>query len=243
MTAPFVIAHRGASHDANENAASAILEARRLGVEAIEIDVHAAKDGAIVVHHDEDLLRACGDSRRIADLRRDELEALRQAFGDERGIRRAPEPILFLDDAIALAAPIPLVVEIKRGSPDLAALTRAVVSRLEPDRASHRIISFESEVVTLALSLFDPARIGLIRNTEYGDDGWRDLLGPECGLAVLSRRIVTAERIDALLAARRDCFVYALDDEESVRRFARLGAAGIISNRPGVAIAALRTSR
>lgn len=241
MSGPFVVAHRGASHDANENAASAILLARRLGVAAIEIDVHATADGEVVVHHDEDLSRSCGDPRRIADLTRAELSSLRQSFPDDRGIRRPEEPILSLDEALKLAAPVPLLVEIKAGSRDPIALTRRVASALRrtPD-VPHRLISFERPIVEAAIAAFDPSRVGLVRNTEYGEEGWRDLLAPACGIAVLSRRIADAARIAALTAASRVPYVYALDDEASVVGFSAIGAKGIISNRPDVALAALR---
>jgi glycerophosphoryl diester phosphodiesterase len=240
-TIPLVIAHRGASFDANENSASSITLARAFGADAIEIDVHRTRDGVIVVHHDEDLSRAAGDSRRLRDISFAELRAVRQVFPRD-GATRVAEPILTLDEAIEHAAPLPLVVEIKAGDPDLEGFARAVTARLaaQPDR-SHRVISFESPVVAAAEQSFDSARVGLIRNTEYGAEGWRDLLAAPGGLAVLSRRIVTAERVAALISTRKTVYVYALDDAESVRAFAALGVHGIISNRPDVARAALRS--
>ena len=46
------IAHRGA-HDAHpENSLPAFVRALELGADAIELDVHATRDGVVVVHHD-----------------------------------------------------------------------------------------------------------------------------------------------------------------------------------------------
>lgn len=239
---PIVIAHRGASYDKNENSARALRRARSVGANAIEIDVHRSNDGAVILHHDEDLTRGCGDSRRIADLSRAELRELGQRFESTVGLPRQAEPILDLDEALSIAAPLPLVVEIKAGTPDPRALTTSVVAALTRDgNPAHRIISFEREVVDFALAMFDPFRVGLIRNTEYGEEGWRDLLAPACGIAVLSRRIATPPRVSELLAGGRVVYVYALDDASSVLEFAAMGAIGIISNRPDVARAALRT--
>ena len=62
---PLVLAHRGDSYHAPENT----LEAARLGLEAgadgWELDVRATRDGALVVLHDESLLRTTDVARRF----------------------------------------------------------------------------------------------------------------------------------------------------------------------------------
>lgn len=50
---PLVIAHRGASAEAVENSLAAFRLAHERGADAVELDVHATADGALVVHHDE----------------------------------------------------------------------------------------------------------------------------------------------------------------------------------------------
>lgn len=49
---PKVVAHRGASSIRPENTIAAFDEACRLGADTIEFDVHATRDGSLVVHHD-----------------------------------------------------------------------------------------------------------------------------------------------------------------------------------------------
>jgi glycerophosphoryl diester phosphodiesterase len=51
---PGVIAHRGARRVAPENTVEAFVAAARLGADGVELDVHRAADGALVVHHDAD---------------------------------------------------------------------------------------------------------------------------------------------------------------------------------------------
>src|SRR2546430_8409134 len=48
-----VIAHRGASGYEYENSRAAFRAARARGADAIELDIHAAADGVLFVHHDE----------------------------------------------------------------------------------------------------------------------------------------------------------------------------------------------
>jgi glycerophosphoryl diester phosphodiesterase len=49
---PLVIAHRGASWDEPENTLPAFRRAIELGADYVEFDVHATKDGRLVVGHD-----------------------------------------------------------------------------------------------------------------------------------------------------------------------------------------------
>ncbi|MBT3583850.1 MAG: hypothetical protein HN509_03005 [Halobacteriovoraceae bacterium] len=54
---PFCVAHRGNSSAELENSMASILSAAKLGVPAIEFDVHHTKDGVAVINHDENLAR------------------------------------------------------------------------------------------------------------------------------------------------------------------------------------------
>jgi glycerophosphoryl diester phosphodiesterase len=49
---PHRIAHRGASREFHENTLPAFRRALELGASGIELDVHATRDGIVVVHHD-----------------------------------------------------------------------------------------------------------------------------------------------------------------------------------------------
>jgi len=55
MRRPSVIAHRGASGYEYENSRAAFRRAVMLDADGVELDVHATRDGGIVVHHDADL--------------------------------------------------------------------------------------------------------------------------------------------------------------------------------------------
>jgi glycerophosphoryl diester phosphodiesterase len=55
MRRPSVIAHRGASGYEYENSRAAFRRAVMLDADGVELDVHATRDGGIVVHHDADV--------------------------------------------------------------------------------------------------------------------------------------------------------------------------------------------
>ena len=55
MRRPSVIAHRGASGYEYENSRAAFRRAVMLDADGVELDVHATRDGALVVHHDHEI--------------------------------------------------------------------------------------------------------------------------------------------------------------------------------------------
>lgn len=55
------VGHRGARGFAPENTLSAFAKAAELGCDMVELDVHRSRDGALVVHHDDQLTR-CTDA-------------------------------------------------------------------------------------------------------------------------------------------------------------------------------------
>lgn len=55
MRRPSVIAHRGASGYEYENSRAAFRRAVMLDADGVELDVHATRDGALVVHHDAEV--------------------------------------------------------------------------------------------------------------------------------------------------------------------------------------------
>lgn len=76
---PLAFSHRGFAPDGEENTVKAFAAAHRLGFKYMETDVHASKDGVLMVFHDVDLLRLAGDRRKISDCTAAELGQLRVA--------------------------------------------------------------------------------------------------------------------------------------------------------------------
>lgn len=77
-----IIGHRGAKGLAPENTIAGIVFALTRGVDWIEFDVHATKDGELVVVHDGTLLRIARSHRRVRDLTVSELRRLATISGE-----------------------------------------------------------------------------------------------------------------------------------------------------------------
>jgi len=80
---PLAIAHRGGSLEGEENTLPAFAHAAALGFTHVELDVHATRDGVVVVHHDATLERMTGDPRAIADMTWEDLRGVRTHGGAE----------------------------------------------------------------------------------------------------------------------------------------------------------------
>jgi glycerophosphoryl diester phosphodiesterase len=70
------IAHRGAKREFPENTLAAFSRAFERGAGAIELDVHATRDGVVVVHHDETVRPRGGGSPEIERTGWSELRRL-----------------------------------------------------------------------------------------------------------------------------------------------------------------------
>ena len=102
---PLRLAHRGDWRHAPENSVAAFVAATRLpGIDGVEFDVRASRDGVPVVVHDASAGRVQGDPRRIRDLSAAQLADLgvpslaevlqaipRRAFLDVE-LKEIPEP-------------------------------------------------------------------------------------------------------------------------------------------------------
>ena len=73
-----VLGHRGDPR--RENSLRGLEDCLAAGLDGAEIDLHLAADGSVLVFHDDDLLRLCGDRRAVATLSRSDLQRV-SVFG------------------------------------------------------------------------------------------------------------------------------------------------------------------
>ena len=109
---PAVVSHRTNAGSAPENTLAGIEAAVRDGCAAVEVDVRATRDGALVLLHDETLERTTGDPRRLDAVTLDELRALTVLDAFDTGVpQRVPtlaEALALLDGRIAIEIDLPM---------------------------------------------------------------------------------------------------------------------------------------
>lgn len=99
-----IIGHRGAAGLALENTIEAIHAGLKAGVHAIEFDVHATRDGQLVVCHDPHLARVSGQRAVIEELSYAELREIELHNGQH---------VPLLREVLDAAGKTPVVIEIK----------------------------------------------------------------------------------------------------------------------------------
>ncbi len=136
-------AHRGlhsGSPEIPENTMPAFLAAVKNGY-GIELDVQLTKDKQVIVFHDADLKRVCGNSidSRIGDLIYAQLKKI-PLFGSAE---TAP---LFEDVLKAIDGRVPLIVELKSAS-DYELLSKKTAALLDNYTGDYCIQSFDPRIV------------------------------------------------------------------------------------------------
>lgn len=234
---PLVIAHRGASALAPENTIAAFTKAVELGVDMIELDVHATRDGHLVVIHDETVERTAkgGLTGRVRDLTLDEIRSL--DAGSWKGAQFAGEKVPTLEETLSrFAGKTRFLIELK-----VSGVERQVVQVIEETGTVGDCIlqSFDPEVVRVCRNLLPHVPTGLL----YGDPRIPDsrkraayfvsealkVNAPLIGVHYLA---VDAEFLRHVRHTAIGHFVWTVDDPAEMRRLIEAGVDGIITNRP-----------
>ena len=97
---PWILGHRGAPREAPENTLASLRRALELGLDGVEYDVHASRDGEPILIHDETLERTTDLSGPVAAQSLAEL--VHADAGSWFGKRFTGEPLPTLEEALEL---------------------------------------------------------------------------------------------------------------------------------------------
>jgi len=216
---PLVIAHRGASTVEVENSLAAFRAAGRLGADGVELDLHATRDGALIVHHDDTIGGVHIPTSTTADVRAQCL-----ANGE-------PPPLL--EEALAAIDPrLRVYVEAKTLPPAADARLFAVLDA-GPNPAGYAVHGFDHRI----LARLGRARPTLPRGVLSTSYPIRPLVPLQDVGAVAfwqDRALVDAELVATLHVAAAQLIVWTVDDPEEMAQLARTGVDGLCTNDPAL---------
>ena len=235
---PFLVAHRGASHDAPENTLPAFELAWKQGADAIEGDFHLSSDGKIVCVHDTDTRRVSGIRKVVKDSTLAELQALDAGAWFKPEFKGTVMPTL--RDVIAtIPAGKKFYLEVKCGPEILPAMLEDLdASTLKPEQLV--VISFNAAVIEELKK----------RRPEYkacwlSSFAKSSPLDPSTAEVLTTLRRIRADGFSSKADARIDAaFVksvrdagfeyhcWTVDDVGTARRFLEIGALSVTTNRP-----------
>ena len=229
--AVLVTAHRGFAAQAPENTLSAIQRAIDIQADYTEIDVHQTQDGVVVLLHDRDFRRVAGDSRRLDQLRFEEVRGI--DVGSWFAAEFANEKVPTLEEAIQLCrGKIRVNIELKVfGSGEALAEEVSRIVR-EQDFEANCIVTSLSEEALMHVRRHNPAvPIGIIVGQSIGDLN-------RMQVEALSVRAdhLTDEMIRAAHQRQRQVMVWGIQGENQINEQLRRGVDNLISSDPQLAL-------
>jgi len=251
---PLVYAHRGGAALRPENTLAAFDHGLALGADGLEFDVHLSRDGVVVVHHDSVLERTTNGRGPVAALSAAELGALDAGYtfvpdgADGFPYRGQGLGIPTFEAVVARYPGVPFIIELKSRQEELA---RRTVEVLQAGAAADRVAvaSFYGSAVRKVRRL-DPrivtgAAREEIRWALYRSwIGWplRETAYQEFHVPERSGRtaIVTPAFIRHAHRAGLPVKVWTVDEPSDLDRLLNWGVDGVISDRPDLAVAAVR---
>jgi glycerophosphoryl diester phosphodiesterase len=230
---------------APENTLAAVRTAIDLGATAVEVDVHRARDGALVVLHDCTLARTTDVQRqlpgrgpwRVADLTYDEIARL--DAGSWHDPAYAGERVPLLRDVLELlrGTGTGLLLEVKKPElypgieSDLTNELRAVPGYLTAALWDRGLVVQSSDHRSIARfkQLAADVPVGLLgtlpRHQLAQAATWADQVNPR-------HRGLTASYVTAVHEAGLSCYAWTVDRPADMARVVALGVDGVITNRP-----------
>jgi glycerophosphoryl diester phosphodiesterase len=238
---PLVIAHRGASADAVENTLAAFRLARTQGADGVELDVMRCASGEVVVFHDDDVERLGKRRGLVRELSFAELRELDLGGG---------EKIPLLDEVLEELGSMLVNVELK-SAPSWPArvgddgLPAAVATILSRHALGDRVLvsSFDPLLLARFSRRTRAAQTGLLfaydQSRPYREAWAAHLLRPTA--LHPESRLVDARALRQWHARGLAVNVWTVDDPAELRLLAALGVDGVITNRPKIARAVLKS--
>lgn len=205
---PLLLGHRGASRYAPENSFAAFDLALEHGCDGFEFDVRFTSDARAVVCHDPQVRGMKIEASAYASF--DGSDGVGLACADEVIRRYAPRA--FLDIELKAAGEI---------GPILAALGDV------PRADSFVVSSFLPELLDAVYARVQGIPLGVICENESQLRRWPTL---PVSFVMLHRRLASSALIGELHAAQKRTLIWTVNDENEMRRFADIGADGLISD-------------
>jgi glycerophosphoryl diester phosphodiesterase len=246
---PRIFGHRGAAGLAPENTLPSFALGLSLGASILELDVHASRDGVIVVMHDPHLERTTDGSGLVRERALYELQHLDAGFQFTRDGRDFP----YRDQGVriptleAVLRYFPLAycnIEIKQEDPPIVAQVVEVIRKFD---AQHRVLlaaerdTIMNEIRHLAgdiVTSFSAAEVADFMARLQGGN-WTDYHPAGRALQIPTRfgdiDLVTAESVAAAHHRGLEVHVWTINQRDEMQQLLALGVDGIMSDLPGLA--------
>ena len=214
---PAIIAHRGASGHRAENSLAAFRRAVELGADGVELDVHATRDGGLVVHHDA-TVPGLGP---IAELNRESVRAFRLPNG---------EPVPYLAEALEVIGDREVWIELKGLEPRFDAGLLDVLDR-GPAARRYGVHAFDHRIIGRLGRARPALRRGILLSS-YLLDPLAPLMATGAHTLWQEQHLIDGPLVETIHAAGCAIIAWTVNTPDDTARLHRLGVDGLCGNYP-----------
>ncbi len=230
------IAHRGASSWAPENTLDSFAFALSMGMDYFELDVQLSSDGALVVHHDNDLKRTAGVNAAIINSTQAELASYNVAayFPGAR-----PQRMPLLEEVLDLMGKRGRInIELKNDDGMYKGMEAKVLACLNAAGKgwTRRVLisSFHHPGVEIMRSLDADIKVALLLGQAQLDYALELSARLKAYSLNLSGRRVTPELVAAAHERGLKVLVYTVTERWQALALERMGVDGVFTNNPEI---------
>jgi len=244
-TRPRLFAHRGASGEAPENTLAAFQRAVEIGVSYVELDVHASRDGQVVVIHDGTLERTTNGYGNVRHHALSELQQVDAGYhfspdgGQTFPFRSSGVHLPTLAEVLRSFPTLKVTVEIKQADPPIEEQVIDTVRAC--GRESQVILASEHDQVLTRVRARAPdiatsfaygevvdfiQRVATDQLAGYRPPGQALQIPPEFQGVPL----VTSQTVAAAHGLGCEVHVWTINDPQEMERLLALGVDGIMSD-------------
>ena len=231
-----IIAHRGFSAKAPENTLIAFKKAIRSGADYFELDVHKTVDDSVVVIHDGTVDRVCsnGITGEIAHMSFEDTRVVRMGYPEKFGKKFTRAGIPTLKEALYCAkGKIKVCIEIKTDN-----IEAAVLKTINDLKMNDEVIIFAfSYDVLKNIRALDPTIPILYLRSVVNEETIKlvkDISGQAIGAGL--KTPLTPELLDLAHENDIELWQWTVNKEQDIQELLKIGADGIITNHPNVAL-------
>lgn len=241
------VAHQGGELLWPSNTMLAFRNAAALGVDMLDTDMHATRDGVLVLAHDDTLDRLTDTKGRIGDMTLEQVRAadaghtLSLDGGQTFPFRGQGVRVATLSELLGAFPDMPLSIEIKqvtpslgvpfcRGLRDAGATARVVVSSF----SDVAIKDFRAACPEVLTSMTEKELRPLVLLSKIGLAGLAPLPGRSAQVPLKGGGItvVTPSFVKAMHRRGVAVQVWTINDEATMRRLIGMGVDGILTDDP-----------
>jgi len=242
MNRALVIAHRGGAGLAPENTLAAFRKAVELKADMVELDVNLCMDSEPVVIHDDIVDRVAriynvlpGTGAAVKRMSLADLKSLDVGswFAPEYSNERIPT----LREALEiLKGKTRIIIEIKRGIGYYPMIVERVLENINAMKLEREVILVSFDLPTLN-AVRDKAKdisLGIVFDTDTWDYILKTSKIMHSASLFPKKELVTTKWLEKAHSMGLRVYPYTVDQKEEIIPMIRMGADGIVTNRPDI---------